>query len=178
MAQSFHNCATVVRKYRRFDDPFGLAHQLEIGQVLASLGDLAFDAVVGAVAISHVFVGRVEQVVLVVGRFLRLGTFGALGGHVEAGHVPILLGVGFEVVEKLPCQRPARSCCMPSALAASAAADRRSAQRSSIQIIASSWKEKSSSDSGISSAWLSHCTNSAMAATGSRRSNKVSITRT
>ena len=115
VAESFHNWATVVRKLSRLTIRSASPTNSKSVALFAALEHLAFDAVVGAVAVGHVFVGRAEQVVFVV----RLpSVFSAtlpacrvvaerLGGHLEAGHLPILLGVGFEVVEELPRQRPA-----------------------------------------------------------------------
>ena len=92
------------------EDPLGFRDQLEIGRVLAPFQHFAFEAVVGAVAIGHVLVGGVEDVVfvLVVVRVPR--AFAGLRSRRRPARTPApasMLGVGFQVIEKLPRQRPA-----------------------------------------------------------------------
>ena len=71
VAESFHNCATVVRKFSRLTIRSPSPTNSKSVALLAVFEHLAVDAVVGAVAVGHVLVGRAEKVVFVV-RFRRL----------------------------------------------------------------------------------------------------------
>ena len=61
MAVNFHNCAKRGQKLQVIGDPLDLERQLQVGLVRLGVEHLAFDAVVGRVAVGHVLVGRAEE---------------------------------------------------------------------------------------------------------------------
>ncbi len=104
-------------------EPIGLGHQFEVGRLAPGVQGLALEAVVGRVAVDHVFIGRAEQVVrLVVGRFVFLfvvlirhfvlerlvrGRFRPQPFQFQRRHAEELFGVGLDVIEELSGQGPA-----------------------------------------------------------------------
>ena len=71
--------------------------QLELGPWLPEVEDFAFVLVISAISKGDVLVRRLEKVLL----FLRGRGIYFAGLRLQLGHVPVLLGISFQVVEEL-----------------------------------------------------------------------------